>query len=85
MNALTNSLNKSWVYWKKVLNALANIRHDSKQLQSDQQKIENDQLNPEYVMSKLTELKNRSHQNNVWIDSITETPGNLGGGSSKFN
>ena len=36
-------------------------------------------------MNKLTELKNRSHQKNVWIDGITETPGNMGVGSSKFN
>ena len=44
-----------------------------KKVQTDLRKTE-DLLDPTFVMEKLTELKDRSRRNNVWIDGIPETP-----------
>ena len=46
-----------------------------KKLDSDIQEIYENQTDPIYVQDKLTELEDRSRQNNVSIDAIKETKG----------
>ena len=43
-----------------------------KKLKTDPREIEDDLLDPTFVMEKLTELEDRSRLNNVLIDSIPE-------------
>ena len=48
------------------------MKNDTKKVQSDLREIEDDLLDPTFVMEKLTELEDRSRRNNVRIDSIPE-------------
>ena len=50
------------------------MKNDIKKVQTDQREIEDHLLDPTFVMEKLTELEDRSRQNNVRIDSIPEKP-----------
>ena len=50
------------------------MKNDIKKVQTDLREIEDDLLDPTFVMKKLTELKDRSRRNNVRIDGIPETP-----------
>ena len=44
-------------------------------LESDIQEIYEYQIDPKYVLNKLTELEDRSRRNNIRIDGIKETKG----------
>ena len=48
-----------------------------KKLDSDIQEIYEHQINPKYVQDKLTELEDRFCRNNVKIDEIKETKGEM--------
>ena len=50
------------------------MKNDIKKVQTDLREIEDDLLDPTFVMEKLTELEDRSRRNNVRIDGIPETP-----------
>ena len=50
------------------------MKNDIKKVQTDLREIEDDLLDPTFVMEKLTELEDRSWRNNVRIDGIPETP-----------
>ena len=52
----------------------ANVKNDIKKVQTDLREIEDELLDPTFVMDKLTELEDRSRWNNVRIDGIPETP-----------
>ena len=47
-------------------------KEDISQVQTNQQHIEDDMLNPDYVMEKLIELEDRSRCNNLRINGISE-------------
>ena len=53
---------------------LENVQKDIKHVKSDLQEIEDDLLDPDFVVEKLTELEDRSRRNNIRIDGITENP-----------
>ena len=59
---------------EELHDGLANVKNDIKKVQTDLREIEDDLLDPTFVMEKLTELKDRSRRNNVRIDGIPETP-----------
>ena len=49
------------------------MKNDIRKVQTDLREIEDDLLDPAFVMEKLIELEDRSRRNNVWIDGIPET------------
>ena len=53
---------------------LAKLKNDVGKIQTDMKYIEDDLLDPEYVMEKLIELEDRSRRNNLRIDGVEETP-----------
>ena len=53
---------------------LAKLKNDVGKIQTDMKYIEDDVLDPEYVMGKLIELEDRSRRNNLRIDGVEETP-----------
>ena len=53
---------------------LAKLKNDIGKIQTDMKYIEDDLLDPEYVMGKLIELEDRSRRNNLRIDGVEETP-----------
>ena len=59
---------------EELHDGLANVKNDIKKLQTDLREIEDDLLDPTFVVEKLTELEDRSRRNNVRIDGIPETP-----------
>ena len=59
---------------EELHDGLANVKNDIKKVQTDLREIEDDLLDPTFVMEKLTELEDRSWRNNVRIDGIPETP-----------
>ena len=59
---------------EELHDGLANVKNDIKKVQTDLREIEDDLLDPTFVMEKLTELEDRSRRNNVRIDGIPETP-----------
>ena len=59
---------------EELHDGLVNVKNDIKKVQTDLREIEDDLLDPTFVMEKLTELEDRSRQNNVRIDSIPEKP-----------
>ena len=48
------------------------IKEDISQVQTNLRHIEDDMLDPDYVMEKLKELEDRSRRNNLRIDGISE-------------
>ena len=50
------------------------IKEDISQVQTDLRHIQDDMLDPDYVMEKLIELEDRSRRNNLRIDGIPEVP-----------
>ena len=52
----------------------AKLKNDVRKIQTDMKYIEDDLLDPEYVMGKLIELEDRSRRNNLRIDGVEETP-----------
>ena len=48
------------------------MKNDIKKVQTDLREIEDDLLDPTFVLEKLTELEDRSRRNNVRIDGIPE-------------
>ena len=48
------------------------IKEDISQVQTNLRHIEDDMLDPDYVMEKLIELEDRSRRNNLRIDGISE-------------
>ena len=59
---------------EELHDGFANVKNDIKKVQTDLREIEDDLLDPTFVMEKLTELEDRSRRNNVRIDGIPETP-----------
>ena len=53
---------------------LAKLKNDVGKIQTDMKYIEDNLLDPEYVMGKLIELEDRSRRNNLRIDGMEETP-----------
>ena len=52
---------------------LAKLKNDVGKIQTDMKYIEDNLLEPEYVMGKLIELEDRSRRNNLRIDGMEET------------
>ena len=52
---------------------LAKLKNDVGKFQTDMKYIEDNLLEPEYVMGKLIELEDRSRRNNLRIDGVEET------------
>ena len=57
---------------KELHDGLVNVKNDIKKVQTDLREIEDDLLDPTFVMQKLTELEDRSRRNNVRIEDIPE-------------
>ena len=53
---------------------LAKLKNYVGKIQTDMKYIEDNLLDPKYVMGKLIELEDRSRQNNLRIDGVEETP-----------
>ena len=53
---------------------LSKVKNDIKNVQTDLAEIEDDLLDPTFVVENLTELENRSRRNNVRIDDMPERP-----------
>ena len=52
------------------------MKNDIKKVQTDLREIEDDLLDPTFVMEKLTELEDRSRRSNVIPETPNETLGN---------
>ena len=52
---------------------LAGVKNDIKKVQTDLWEIEDNLLDPDIAMEKLTKVEDRSHRNNFQIDGIPET------------
>ena len=61
---------------EELHDGLANVKNDIKKVQTDLREIEDDLLDPTFVMEKLTELEDRSRRSNVIPETPNETLGN---------
>ena len=71
-----NDLRKSLEFRQNNLEEKAdNVEKRMEKLESDMQEIYEYQIDPKYVQDKLTELEDRSRQDNTGFDGIKETKG----------
>ena len=58
-------------------------KNDINKSQIELRGTDNDLIDPNFIMENLTELKNRSCQNNVWVDGIPERSSEIWKGFTK--
>ena len=71
-----NDLRKSLEFTQNNLEEkVDNVEKQMEKLDSNIQETYEYQIDPKYVQDKITELEDRSRQNNIRIDGIKETKG----------